>query len=184
MKVIFLDIDGVLNVENWLDSIIFQNQYCGTNNPIRDKFGHLFDPNCVRYLEALCAKHNAKIIISSSWRYSGLATIQNMFSSRGIKVDVIDTTISASTKGYKKQFEELQKLTKIRFSSRVERGYEIQAYLNTHPEITNYVILDDDSDMLKNQEDHFVHCDPLYGIDYNVYSKADTIFQDPDHNYQ
>jgi hypothetical protein len=36
------------------------------------------------------------------------------------------------------------------------RGDEIQAVLNIHPEITHYVILDDDTDMLKHQLGNFV----------------------------
>lgn len=175
MKVIFLDIDGVLNVENYYDSLIFHNQYCNTNIPIRDKYGHVFDPNCVRYLEALCTKHNAKVVISSSWRYSGLKEMIKLFKYRNINIDVIDITVCNASKNFKQQFEELSKLTKIRFSERIDRGYEIQTYLNLNPEITNYVIFDDDSDMLESQKDHYVHCDEMYGIDYRCYQEADEI---------
>ena len=157
MKVIFLDIDGVLNVENYYNALVFHNIQCKTNYPTHDKFGHVFDPNCVRYLEALCAKHDAKVVISSSWRYSGLKEMKKLFKSRNINIDVIDTTVCQATKGFKEQFEELSKLTRVRFSSRVDRGYEIQAYLNLNPKITNYVIFDDDTDMLQSQNDHFVH---------------------------
>lgn len=38
----------------------------------------------------------------------------------------------------------------------VERGYEIEEWLNKHPEVENYVILDDDDDMLDSQLNNFV----------------------------
>lgn len=181
MKVVFLDIDGVLNTENYIDSIVLTNTYCNTNFPIKDDYGKVFDPSAVRYLVALCKKHNLKVVISSDWRYSGLDRLKMMFKSRNINVDIIDTTIcNANYKTYKTQFMELQKLTKIRFSQRVERGYEIQAWLNTHPDVENYVIFDDNNDMLESQEDHFVCCNDLYGIDYLAYFKADQILSNPE----
>lgn len=180
MKVVFLDIDGVLNTEDYYDSLVFENINCGTNHELRDKFGHVFCPKAVRYLSALIGKHNAKLVISSSWRYMGLKELNKMWKSRNLPGEIIGTTCCQASSDFKEQFDELSKLTKIRFSSHVKRGYEIQAYLNLHPEIKNYVIFDDDSDMLNSQMDHFVCCDPLYGIDYKAYSQADSILSNPE----
>lgn len=44
------------------------------------------------------------------------------------------------------------------------RGVEIKQYLDEHQEIENYVILDDDSDMLLSQKDHFIKTDSESGI--------------------
>lgn len=44
------------------------------------------------------------------------------------------------------------------------RGGEIQQYLNDHPEIDNYVIIDDDSDMWDSQLYHFVQTNYEDGI--------------------
>ena len=44
------------------------------------------------------------------------------------------------------------------------RGGEIQQYLNDHPEIDNYVIIDDDSDMWVSQLYHFVQTNYEDGI--------------------
>ena len=44
------------------------------------------------------------------------------------------------------------------------RGGEIQQYLNDHPEIDNYVIIDDDGDMWDSQLYHFVQTNYEDGI--------------------
>jgi len=42
------------------------------------------------------------------------------------------------------------------FHDKMERGHEIQAILDQYYQITNYVILDDDDDMLLSQRGNFV----------------------------
>ena len=42
------------------------------------------------------------------------------------------------------------------FKERAERGHEIQYWLDIHPEVTNYVILDDDNDFLDTQQKYFI----------------------------
>jgi hypothetical protein len=42
------------------------------------------------------------------------------------------------------------------FHEKMQRGHEIQVILNHNPEIENYVILDDDDDMLPSQRGNFV----------------------------
>lgn len=44
------------------------------------------------------------------------------------------------------------------------RGSEIQDWLDRHPEIERYAIVDDDSDMLDHQRNHFVQTQFLTGI--------------------
>ncbi len=44
------------------------------------------------------------------------------------------------------------------------RGGQIQKYLNEHPEVENYVIIDDDGDMLDSQLYHFVQTNFEDGI--------------------
>jgi hypothetical protein len=45
---------------------------------------------------------------------------------------------------------------KFEFYDDVERGHEIQDWLDKHKEVTNYVIIDDDNDMLDTQRSNFV----------------------------
>jgi hypothetical protein len=57
-KIIFLDIDGVLNNSKWLKE--------NKNNPI--------DPAAVNRINVIMQKTDAKIVISSSWRIKFLNT--------------------------------------------------------------------------------------------------------------
>ncbi len=57
MKIIFLDIDGVLNHMYWLKKM---------KGVEGDK--KFFDPDCVRRLNTITDKTGAKIVLSSSWR--------------------------------------------------------------------------------------------------------------------
>jgi len=63
MKIIFLDIDGVLNV-------IPQG---------RDKYGMIFHPEFVENLKYIIEQTNAKIVISSSWRIDGIGVKYTIF---------------------------------------------------------------------------------------------------------
>jgi hypothetical protein len=82
MKLIFLDIDGVLVTSN---SLIPSNQY----------FGHTFDKTCVQNLVEILNATGAKVVISSSWREGRtLAQLQSIFKSNGIEDCVIGLTPS------------------------------------------------------------------------------------------
>ena len=128
MKVIFLDIDGVLNV-------IPQGH---------DAFGGIFHSDFVDNLKRIIDETDAKIIISSSWRHSGLQKMLDMWEFRNLPGEVIGVT------------PDLYRFLDFEGERTMVRGDEIQAVLNIHPEITHYVILDDDTDMLKHQLGNFV----------------------------
>jgi hypothetical protein len=128
MKVIFLDIDGVLNV-------IPQGH---------DAFGGIFHSDFVENLKRIIDETGAKIVISSSWRHSGLQKMLDMWEFRNLPGEVIGVT------------PDLYRFLDFEGERTMVRGDEIQAVLNIHPEITHYVILDDDTDMLKHQLGNFV----------------------------
>jgi acyl-coenzyme A synthetase/AMP-(fatty) acid ligase len=130
MKIIFLDIDGVLNV-------IGQG---------RDQFGSIFHKHFEDNLRYLIEQTGAKIVISSSWRFSGLDIMKDMWLKRNLPGEVIDITPYCAMIHEDESYESYES---------VERGYEIQEWLNKHPEVENYVILDDD-DMLDSQLNNFV----------------------------
>lgn len=131
MKVIFLDIDGVLNV-----------MFSG-----RDNYGRLFHPEFVDNLRWIIDETGAKIVMSSTWRFAGLKKMKQMWIDRNLPGELIDITIDCV---------QLVDDGRAEFYDLVERGHEIQQWLDEHPEVENYVILDDDNDFLTSQRGNFV----------------------------
>ena len=131
MKIIFLDIDGVLNVY-------------GQGH---DQYGQIFHKHFEDNLKHIIEQTGAKIVISSTWRFAGLEKMKQMWIDRELSGEVIDVTIDC-----------YQLIGEGRFEcyDEVERGHEIQEWLDEHQtEVTHYVILDDD-DMLQSQRNNFV----------------------------
>ena len=95
-------------------------------------------------LKRIIDETDAKIVISSSWRHSGLQKMLDMWEFRNLPGEVIGVT------------PDLYRFLDFEGERTMVRGDEIQAVLNIHPEITHYVILDDDTDMLKHQLGNFV----------------------------
>ncbi len=75
MKVIFLDFDGVLNSGHHMRTLLLEQKYGGV---AEDAYGYLFCPHTVEHLKHVLDTTRAKIVISSTWRKSGLAFMQAM----------------------------------------------------------------------------------------------------------
>ena len=60
---------------------------------------------------------------------------------------------------------------------RTLRGEEIQDWLDNHPEVEDYAILDDDSDMLPEQFAKFHHSDPWFGLNPNHLYRINMQFE-------
>jgi hypothetical protein len=131
MKVIFLDIDGVLNV--------IPQGY--------DDFGGIFHSNFVDNLRRIIDETGAQIVVSSSWRFSGITKIKDMWYVRNLPGKVIDVTVDT---------RDLIRQGKFKFHDEIMRGHEIQEWIDKTPELENYLILDDDNDFLPNQLNNFV----------------------------
>ena len=69
MKIIFLDIDGVLNHDQWYVSKEYQTLYQNEDNELD------IDPKCAERINKICEQTGAKIVISSDWRISWYGTI-------------------------------------------------------------------------------------------------------------
>jgi hypothetical protein len=91
MKVLFLDIDGVLNSYDNRD-VLGNLWNINKENKSRDQFGVLFDERCVRWLKYIIEETGCKIVISSTWRSRGLKTMQLMWEMRDLPGEVIDCT--------------------------------------------------------------------------------------------
>lgn len=159
MKIIFLDIDGVLNSGDYMRALhVITHNAKKEGSSTRDEFGQLFDPRCITYLDYIIRMTGAKIVISSTWRYFGLSKLKDMWAKRNLPGEVIDITC--------KRTEVDPELEERHYQPNTDRGYEIQQWLEDHTGIESYVILDDDCDMLSSQS--FVKCTNEFGITYDV----------------
>jgi hypothetical protein len=135
MKVIFLDMDGVLNNRKSLTA--------AANNaifPTGNATFHTVDPDCVNRLRKLVEATDAKIVVSSTWRMF-MDEVYRAFN----WCDWKDVPIIGRTG---------------KFGA---RGAEIDAWLKSNPEVTQYVILDDDSFDI-HQKTHFVKTEHELGL--------------------
>ena len=151
-RVIFLDIDGVLNSERW---------YSQSNKDIAiDKYGNAFDPEAVANLEKIVAATGADIVISSSWKFLGISVMQDMWHDRDLPGKVIDVTPTVINDEMLQHanLEDIDALPKV-------KGYEIKEWLRQHGKnVSSYVIIDDMDDMLPEQQEHFVQTMPNVGL--------------------
>jgi hypothetical protein len=154
--IIFLDIDGVLCI----------NFTKGTAQRTTDKYGDMFDPDCVSNLKRIIDTTGADIILSSSWRRAGMKVIQNMWRDRYLPGRVVDITPFKVSDGGWSLLED--------FSS---RGEEIGAWMIRNCVPDNYVIIDDDSDIPEWQESHFVQTYTDTGLTYDLAAKAIEILR-------
>jgi len=152
-KVLFLDIDGVLNTERQHDRCVNEGI------PSVDGFGYAFDPEAAINLKRIVEETGADIVISSSWKLWGLDAMQRMWARRDLPGKVIDITPNTESD------EMLLSIDLNYMDIPAIKGSEIKEWLSTNGhDVTHYAILDDLSDMLPEQESHFVQTDPRIGI--------------------
>lgn len=145
MKVIFLDINGVLFLnsdEVNLDSIIFNEK-------------------SMKNLKKIIESTSSSIVLTSTWR-TGYNNPENIFWNAILYNFTrynIENKIIGVTPVINHEFKE------------VSRGIEITQWINSNPNLDNYIILDDDevSDIDTNR---LLLCDPFKGIDDYITSKA------------
>ena len=160
-KFIFLDIDGVLNSELFYSEKSQNERY---NDLVSVFPKHIawglcnIDPKAVKRLNRLVNATDAKIVVSSSWRTD--SDLGKIFEAAGINGRVYGTTP---------------------LSEKRHRGLEIQKWLNMQTEPYNYVILDDDSDMLDKQLPYFIQTDWMkWGLSDEDVEQAIHILNDTD----
>lgn len=124
MRVIFLDIDGVLNSAEWFEKT--KDVRSGLSRI--DELQEMLDPRAVELLNGLVDRAGATVVLSSSWRVAyGMDFIQRALVARGFTGKLSDRTPTMGS----------------------PRGREIQAWLDKRLEKPEaFIILDDNSDML------------------------------------
>lgn len=165
MKLIFLDIDGVLNHGLYFEKQSKENINWDAMTKEEWRIKRFFDPESIDILNEITDKTNAKIVISSSWRnsFEKVSEMISFFQKVGITGEVIDRTGTLRFTGIKD------------YDYSVPRGCEIKAWLEMNKGILNskiskvkYVILDDDSDMLYWQRNNYFRIDPYCGLTENI----------------
>ena len=127
MKVLFLDIDGVLNSE------VFIRQR--PDDQDNDAWVNMLDSVAIERLNSiLVTLPEVEVVLSSSWRSSGKDEIQQALKEKGFRGTLLDVTPDLSKKvGF--------------LWTNEHRGAEIDAWLKGRDDVDKFAILDDDSDM-------------------------------------
>jgi hypothetical protein len=150
-KVIFLDIDGVLNTKWWYTQM--------DRNTPKDKYGYAFDPRSVANLQKIVDVTGADIVISSSWKSFGLSELEEMWQDRGLPGKLIGITPNSVSD------EMLLNADLDHIELFHIRGMEIKEWLDKHgKKVSHYVIIDDMDNFLPDQQPYFVQTNPEVGI--------------------
>lgn len=125
MKIVFLDIDGVVNSEDFM-----LREPPDHTISMRDDewWAVMLDPKGIELFNGLLERTGAKVVISSSWRHMNEPEdMQRILATRGFTGEVIGA---------------------IPKRGGVCRGDRIKLWLDsTHHEVESFTILDDDDDM-------------------------------------
>lgn len=136
-RVIFLDIDGVLNHRNTRFSLATADE------PLPIPIA----PECMERLNCLIVETGAKIVVSSSWRlFARWQDLGPALVRQGLVADVIGETPDLVNDPVWLNAWQARNGAPFNYE-RLERGWEIREWLVSHPEMKEFVILDDCSDM-------------------------------------
>jgi hypothetical protein len=158
-RIIFLDIDGVVNHDNWYyeQRVVNKNWECGDA-----------DPKCIALLNSLY-DIGAEVVISSSWGEDA----DKLLNETGLMLHII-----GHTDHYHSDFicrgNEIEKWivehTDSRLGTKFGKEYKNKDY--------TYVIFDDDCDMLLGQKDNFIRIDSKTGLTQEDIDNARKILLD------
>ncbi len=132
MKIIFLDIDGVLATSD---------TYSEAGSGLDDHA--LISKDCINALNKLVEQTDAKVVITSAWRYGrDTEYFQLLLSDRGFVGEVIDMTPKWNQ--YKDNIG-IKTTGDLDFFWQHERGNEINMWLRNKNKIKSFIIIDDES---------------------------------------
>lgn len=145
LNILFLDFDGVLVTE----------RNARKDLPREDEFGPLFDEECVQMLrDCNLDLHHVQVVITSTWRYQGLDAMQQMWKQRNMPLPLLDITpLHAADEALLNGAD-----------SATCRAIEIRAWLDAHPEVYKFAILDDEPISDSRLVEHLVRTNPSIGL--------------------
>jgi hypothetical protein len=151
-RYVFLDIDGVVATFRMANKIRWD-----------------LNPICQNYLGKIIEETGAKLVITSSWRMKNVEKTKELLEQKGFRYcsSIVGVTIRA--KNFLKPDS--------RLTIPMPQGIEVKHYINELVRFQstpfrefelgvdyNYVILDDNDDMLLEQANHFVCIDCITGL--------------------
>jgi hypothetical protein len=152
VKLIFLDFDGVLNSHKFLHSDYFNESIKGLIDAelYLLKYEYMLDPEAIKLVNDLVNRSGAYVVASTSHRlrYS-LEELNKMLAGRGATFVFIGKT---------------PKVLPEKFSATVDRGEEIQAFLDGLPEPPESFVILDDLNNMAHLSDHLVLTSDRSGI--------------------
>lgn len=159
-KIIFLDIDGCVNSEDWFVKT-------------KGRKGN-FDPDVINLLNTL-KDCGAEVVVSSSWGEDGVEQLKNV----GLELPILGITDHVRHKAeWVCRGNEIEKWLLDNFGGmgtafgKDSNGVPYHRHTDTDYE---YVIFDDDANMLLGQKDNFVHINRMHGITESDIEKAKNI---------
>ena len=170
MKIVFLDIDGVLNSDRSFVAMAGKNLGREGDGYITRMTVTTIDPIAVGILNKILQQCDAHFVLSSSHRMNfdcgndavAIPEMKEYLARLGIDVS------------------RCLGRTPILHTS---RGSEIAIWLENNKfnyNVESYVILDDHADMLPEQQENFVQIDPAVGLTAADYRQACSILGSPD----
>lgn len=148
-RIVFLDYDGVVNTPMWNE----QGTHCSYGFPGDGKVNNF---QAVQWLSEACQKFHFDIVVTSTWR---------------LDENYKECLINA---GLRHGIEIRGKTPRLKDKT---RGDEIQHYIDAHPEIEYYIIVDDEDDLLPNQMNNFIQTDGDVGFALKDFRRFEEIFQ-------
>ena len=148
---LFLDFDGVINTFLQEDTERFE---MSRKNPEQFEF---CDANCIQNLNILCRKRNIDIVISSTWRFSGVEFCKAYLKNHNFLY--CDRIIGTTQMNWENSREE-----------------EIVHYLFEHPVYATFFILDDMK--MPELENYLIQTNSFIGFDENALHVALKITAD------
>ena len=109
--------------------------------------GNEYDSYSAKIISKVLTDYDYKIVVSSTWR---------------ILHDDYELSKFLKIMGFSSKLFFMKNFSTPRLPG--IRGVEIKDWLDRHPEVEDYIIIDDDSDMLPEQMDHLILCDGREGF--------------------
>lgn len=129
-----------------------EGTHCSYGFPKQGKVNNF---QAVQWVSEACQQFGYDIVVTSTWRLD--SNYKECLINGGLRpgIEVLGRT--------------------PRFSGQ-PRGAEIKAYLEEHPEILYYIIVDDEADILPEQRGHFIQTNGDTGFNLGEFKKFEEIY--------